>query len=273
MAGQIKFYRKSHLDLDRDNPTITITDSVATNTGQAYANLLRNRNNNSGWLTTGSDDTANTEILVEFGDYVDIDAVMLVKHNFKDYLIEYYDGGSMSFVTYENVTSNTETTNIHTASSTINTNAIKITVYATQTADADKSMRQLIITECFGVGEFEGWPVIRSAQSSLNKQSNKLLGGRVNVIEKRGSFSTSLRVKFLTIDGDLSLIEQIFYNREGVLMLLSGGNEDQFKTKRIGYRNEDIVLVRPTNELDLPYDQGVYTNGIKIRMDLEEAIF
>ena len=54
MSGQIKFYRKSHIDFDRINPEITVTDSVATNDGQEFINFLRNRNNNSGWNTSGS---------------------------------------------------------------------------------------------------------------------------------------------------------------------------------------------------------------------------
>jgi len=272
-TGQIKFFRKNHIDLDRPNPELTVTDLVAINNGQAATKFLRNRDNNSGWRTTDSTDAANTELLIDLKDYQDITDVMLIKHNFKDFLVEYYDVSSAMFLTYENVVGNTKTTNVLNKETAINTNQIKITITATMQTDEDKSMRQLIITEKFGAGQLESFPVIKNPKSSLNKKVNKLLGGRVNVVETRGSYSASLNVKFLRIDQDLEMIECIFWNREGVLMLLSGGNEDQFFSKRIGYRDEDIVLVRPTNELELPYNAGVYTNGIKIKMNVQEVVF
>lgn len=271
MAGQIKFFRKNHIDLDRPNISISVSDAVAIDDGADSLNLIRNRNNNSGWMTTTSDDSANTELLIDLGDYLDVDMVMLVKHNFKSFLVEYYDNDTSSFQTYENISDNSNDTSILTKS--VNTDQIKITIYGTIIADSDKILRQLIITENFGVGEFEGWPQIKRPTASLNKKVNRLLSGKVNVVEKRGAFSVSLEVKFWIIDNDLTLVENIYYNREGVLMLISGGNEDQFASKRIGYRNEDIVLVRPVNELELPYNKGIYKNGIKVKMDLEEVVF
>ena len=133
-------------------------------------------------------------------------------------------------------------------------------------------MRQVIISEKFIYGQLVSYPEIKKPVSSLNKRKDGTLSGKSRVVETRGSFSCNLSVKFLVIDNDLTLIENLFYHREGVLMLLSGGLESQFRTKRIGYRNKDIVLVRPVNELELPYDRGVYTNGIIINISLEEVI-
>lgn len=270
MPQQITFYKKNHIDLDRPNPTITITDSIATNTGQANVDLMRNRENDSGWLTTNSTDAANTEILIDLGDHQDIDVIMLLKMNFKDFDIDYWDIGSGVWVTYESVTNNTNENYI--SENTVNTNQIRITINSTQTADADKVMRQLIITEKYGVGQFEGWPVIRNPRTSRNKRVNKTLSGRSNVVQNRGSFSVSLSVDFLTSDSDLTLIENIFLSVEGVLIHLSGGDESQFKNSRIGYRLEDIYLVKATNELENSYEQGIYSNGIKVRMNLEESL-
>ena len=146
MAGQVKFLRKNHLDLDRPNPTIVITDAIATNNGQDSVNFLRNRNNISGWLTTDSTDAANTEILCELGDFLNIDHILLVKHNFKDFLIEYRDLFDV-WQTYENVTANTDGTNLYTKTSPINADAVRITITAAQVVDADKQMRQLILAE------------------------------------------------------------------------------------------------------------------------------
>lgn len=271
LTGQIRFYRKNHIDLDRPNPEITITDSVAINTGQNTVNFLRNRSNSSVWATTGSDDTANTEILVNLYDWLEVDTVMLLRHNFKNFLIEYFDLGSLSFLEYANVTNHTKYNYI--ADKSVLTNTIRITVYNTQIADADKEMRQLIIAEKFFTGTMASWPQIKNPETAVNKKVNRTLGGRVNVVEKRGCFSCDLEVKALSNSNDLQLIEEIFLNREGVLLQLSGAKEDQFKAKLVGYRDEDVYLVRPTNEYQNPWNDGIYNGTQKVKMKLEECVF
>lgn len=268
-TGQILFCRKNHIDLDRPNPVITITDSVADNTGQDSVVFLRNRNNISGWLTTGSDDTANTEILVELGDYLDVDFIELIKHNFKNYLVEYRDV-SMVWHEYVNIVDNAEATNIHDKLIAVNTNAIRITIYDTIIADADKEMRQLIITE--KAFRFEGWPVIKKPQHSKNRKNNRVLSGKVRSVTTRGAFSTTLEIKLSGSENDLDMHEKIYDQAEGLLLLISGGDEDQFRTKRKGYKNEDIVLVKAVDEYTNPYDKGVYKIGMKIKMKLEESV-
>lgn len=269
MSGQINFFRKNHIDTDRINPLLTVTDLVATNPGDEYLKFLRNRNNNSGWNTSGSSDAANTEILVDLKDFQNVDMVMLVRHNFKNFLVEYYDTGAVGFVEYANYVDNEIATTL--IKKSVHTNQIRITIYNTTVVDDDKTMRQLIVTENFFSGEFIGWPEIKKPQTSLNKKITGMISGKARVVETRGAFSCSLDVKLLKIEEDLTIIENIFFNREGVLMLLSGGNEDQFSSRRIGYRNEDIVLVRPTNELELPWVKN-YTTGIKIKMKLIETV-
>ena len=269
-SGQILFLRKSYIDLDNKNPIITITDAVATNTGQDSVTFLRNRNNISGWVTTNSTDAANTEILVELFDYFNVDLIALVKHNFKNYTIEWRNSSAV-WASYDIGSLNTETTNIHEKVTPVLTNAIRITITGTQIVDADKELRQLIITE--KKYKFEGWPVIKKPVHSKNKKNNKMLSGKVNIVDSRGAFSCTLEIKLSGSENDLTAHEEIYEQAEGLLMLLSGGNEDQFRTKRKGYKNEDFVLVRPVDEYSNPYDKGVYTMGMKIKMKLAETIF
>lgn len=269
MSGQIKFFRKNHIDADRVSPVLTVTDTIATNNGQDYLKFLRNRNNNSGWNTSGSSDAANTEILVDLKDFQTVDTVMLIRHNFKNFLVEYYDTDSADFETYQSFTNNEEVTTL--IEKSVYTNQIKITITGTISPDDDKTMRQLIVTENFFSGQFEGWPEIKKPETSLNKKITSMVSGKVRIVETRGAYSCSIDVKLLKIDEDLTLIENIYFNREGVLMLLSGGDEDQFSSRRIGYRNEDIVLVRPVNELELPFVKN-YKSGIKIKMNLAETV-
>lgn len=268
MSGQIIFLRKNHMDADRPNPIITITDSVATSTGQTSVFQLRNRNNISGWLTTGSDDTANTEILVEFGDLLNIDFIELVRNNFKDYLVEWKDV-SDAWNTYVSVTANTERTNVHALIAPVNARAIRITINSTQIVDADKELRQLIITEKIHV--FEGWPVIKNPTFSRGRKINKVLSGKVNVATTRGAFSCELSIRISSSENDMEIHKNLYDRQEGVLMLLSGGDESQFKSATKNYANEDIVLVTPVDEYKNPWEKGIYSTGIKISMKLAEA--
>lgn len=267
--GQILFLRKNHIDLDRPNPLITITDSVATNTGQDSVLFLRNRNNISGWVTTDSNDSANTEILINLYDFLPVDYISLVKHNFKDYLIEWKDEFD-AWNTYANVVNNELKTTVHEQAVKVEADAIRITIYNTQIADADKEMRQLIITE--KKYRFEGWPMVKKPVHSKNRKVNTMLSGKTRVVTKRGAFSTTLEIKTTGSDNDLFLHEDIYEQAEGLLLLISGGKEDQFRTSRKGYRNEDIVLVKAVDEFNNEYIRGVYKAGIKMKIKLQESV-
>ena len=259
MASQIKFFNKNYIDLDKPNPVITITDSVASNTGQDSVDLMRNRNNFSGWLTTGSTDAANTEILIELKDYMDVDFIELVKHNFKNYLIEYNDSIS-GWLTYINVSNSTLETSIHEKDTAVNTNKIRITITGCQTVDADKELRQLIITS--KLYQFDGWPIIKKPVHSANKKISKMLSGKININKKRGAFTCSLKITLTSNENDLLIHQDLYDREEGTLMLITGGDEDQFTSLKKGYRNQDIVLVKPIDEYTNPYYKGLYNRDV-----------
>ena len=82
-----------------------------------------------------------------------------------------------------------------------------------------------------------------------------------------------LEIKLSGEENDLNMHEELYEQREGLLLLLSGANEDQFRTKRKGYRNEDIVLVKAIDEYTNPYYKGQYPNGIKIKIKIAEVVF
>lgn len=268
MASQIKFYRKSHIDLNRPNPVISVSDAVAVNDGAASLHTLRNRNNRSGWLTTGSTDAANTTLLCEFGDLLNVDYVQLNKHNFKNFLIEWKDVSDV-WSTYANVVNNNTGTTIHSVSSPVNARAIRITITGTMIADADKELRQLIITE--SLYTFNGYPVIKKPVFSRERNINKMPSGRINVARKSGSFTCELTIEQTSDVADLEFHQQLYERNEGVLMLITGGEEDQFRFNGQNYRNEDIVLVTPVDEYENPYARGIYTNGIPMKIKLAEA--
>lgn len=272
MANQIIFFRKSLMDLDNSNITITVTDTTATNNGQDYVSYMRNRKNDSAWLTTGSNDAANTTLVVDFADSVDMTDILLVGHNLGAYTIQYWTGVAYAdFSTAIAETVNTESTNHHNFTS-VASNRIKIIITGTQAADEDKYIKQLIVSRKIGNGQLEGWPLIKRPMISTSKKATKMLSGKVNLIESIDSFSATLSVKNWNVDNDLDIIEEIYFKHSGILMWPCGGDEAQFSTQRIGYRKEDIYLVRPTNEWTPELYKGIYSSGVKVDLKLAEAI-
>jgi hypothetical protein len=267
VSEQIKFFEKSKADLDNINAKVTVTDTVAISDGQDIAHFVQNRNNTSAWLTTGSNDTANTTLEISLGDTTDITDIMLFDHNFKDFNIDYWNG--LIWVNLSTIVDNTETTTLITYP-TFPTDKIKITIGTTQIVDADKRLTQFIATEL--MGQLKSFPIISRTKVALNKKKNKMLSGKVSVTETSGFFSCELSVKLLKDNDDLTLLENIHFSRQGVLLLLSGGDEAQFSSRRLGYRNVDLFLVRPTTEWGADWYKGLYTSGMKIKIRLEESI-
>lgn len=270
MSSQIQFFKKNIIDLDNTQVTITATDSVATSAGDTITDLLRNRKNTSSWVTTGSDDTGNTTLIVDWSSARDIDHIILVNHNFKAYTIKYWDGATYTdFPSAISSTNDTETTTKYEVTST-STSKIQIIITGTQIADSEKIMAQLIITE--ELGQFDGWPIVSNPTLSKNRQITTMLSGKKNIVDSVGFFSCSLSVENLKNDADLTLIESIYNRPEGVLLWLCGGDEAQFSSVRQGWRKQDLFLVRPSDELNNEFSKGLYVTGIKVQITLQEVI-
>lgn len=270
MAQQIKWYNKSFIDIDNPDPTITITDSTAIDNGQSYVDFLRNRKNSSGWSTTGSNDAANTQIDIDLVDDYSVDRILLIRHNLKAFTIQYFNGTSyVDFSTAINESANTQTTNEFTFDA-VTTSQIRIIITGTQVADADKLISQLIITSA--IGQFTGWPQILNPTYGRNKRTSRLLSGKTLVTTQTGFFKCSLSVENWNIDNDLSILEEIYFSVNGVLMWLNAGDDTQFSRTNISYRGEDIFLVKPTNEYIPQFYKSYYRSGLKIKVDIQEVV-
>ena len=270
MASQITFYEKNKIDLDNPNVLMTVADSVATSTGESFISYVRNRKNSSAWITTGSSDAGTTTIDINMGSSFAIDTIMLIGNNWKSYTITYFDGATYSaFPTAISETTNTAENNRHQFAST-SCQLIKIIINETQVADADKILKQLIITE--ELGQLDGWPMIKKPTHSTNKRRSKMLSGKTNLVESVGAFSCELSVENWKSDSDLIIIENIYSSFDGVLVQLNGFDEDQFSSKRIGYRNQDCYLMKPSDSYTPEWASGLYTTGLKIKIKLEEVI-
>lgn len=272
MAKQIRFFKKNIIDISNDEVTLTVTDAIAFDTGQGVVDYIRNRNNNSAWVTTNSTDAANTQLDVEWLTGRDVTSLILVKHNFKAFTIQYWDGAAFQdFSIPINQSSNSAETSIFEFNS-VSTHKIRIIITGCQVVDDDKHLYQLIVSEKLGTGILDGWPVIQAPTHDTNKKQTKMLSGKIFLLESLGSFSCTLNVDFWRSANDLSIVEDVYFRREGVLLWLCGGDETQFNYTAIGYRLEDLYLVRPVNNYDPEWVKGVYSSGLKISMQLAEAI-
>ena len=248
---------------------MTVTDSVAEDNGQDIIDFVRNRSNNSAWATTESTDAAATTIDVDLGDYENIDTIILIGHNLKSFTIQYFDVTWKDFSAPVNETINSDSSTEFTFTE-ITTNKIKIVINGCQTIDDDKVIKQLIIVKT--LRHLEAFPEIKKPSHVVNRKISKMLSGKSNFVSQVGGFTVDLNLKYWNNDADLTAIEQIYMNRLPVLVWLCGGDEDQFKFKRIGYRKEDIYLMRPSNNYIPQWYSNIYTTGIDIKIKLVEVV-
>lgn len=254
------------MDLTNELPAITVTDAVATNTGQDFVGFMRNRNNASGWATTGSDDSADTEIVFNFNDLKEFNRIMFVQHNFKDFKVEYLDTSAV-WQDIETITNNQiDTTYIE--FDRVEGSQVKLTINSTQEIDADKFLRQAII--CEEIGRFSIEPEIK-AEFSKERKTNRYLSGKAFVASQVGGFSCRISKSGVFTEQDLSLIETLFDQFEGFLVSLSGGDTTPYETIRAGYRLRDIFFMNLANEYEPNWDESRYKNGMSIDLRLIEV--
>lgn len=270
MAG-ILFFEKNKIDLDLGSRvTITVTDATATDTGQTYVDYLRNRRNDSGWGTTGSNDAANTTLEVDFGELQEIDSILLIEHNLKSYTIQYWDGAAwQDFSTAINVSGNADTTKYHSFDD-VETNKIKIVITGTMVTDEDKILAQLVVTQ--KIQQLTTQPKVSGIDVSRNRRQVKALSGRARIMRSAGAVSFSLEKDAMIDTSDLSALEALHDYYDGFLVWLCGGDSSQFRTERIGWRLKDLYLMAVSSEYSPQWHDGRFKQGTDIRMNLVEVI-
>lgn len=263
-----KFYRKNKYDLSFVLPVTTVTDSVATDSGEDFINFMRNRNNTSGWMTTDSTDAANTTIEIDFIDTITIDRILLIGHNLKAFTIKYWNGSTwVDFSTPINETTNTASSNEFAFNSQV-TQKLQLIITGAQTVDADKFIKQFIATEILGTltEEFELQPEL-----DRQRRVTKYLSGKSFVAKSVGAWNYRLKKSAVADSGDLELIEDLFDSYEGFLFWPSGGTTTQYEQTRKGYRLEDIFLMQAANELQTEYIDSRFKHGMPVDLRMVEV--
>lgn len=264
----IKFFRKNILDLSNTLPTFSITDASASDTGSAYTSLMRNRNNNSGWATTGSVDAGSTTMIVSFGETRSFTDLLFVGHNWKNYNCKYYDGTNyINFSSAIDQTDNTASTTYFNFSE-VSTTALQLKINGTQTANQDKYLKQFICTAI--IGTFTVEPQV-SPVMNKNRKATQFLSGKSFIAKSTGAFNCRIRMATVSNNADLTLIESLFDSYDGFLVWLCGGDTSQFETIRQGFRLEDIFMCDLTNDFEAAFNNGRWFQGMPIDLRLVEV--
>ncbi len=263
----IRFFRKSVFDADNTLASVDMTDSVAANDGSAFTDLMRNRDNLSGWGTTDSSDAGLTTMVIDLGDTRDMDAIILAEHNLKSFTLKNGDGTTWNnFSTTIAPTDNTESTTYHSFDSTTATH-LQLIMNSTQVVDADKFIRQFIVTE--QIGELTIQPEIQPEWDKSRKVT-KYLSGKSHITKSVGAFRCRIRMGVVSNDADLTLIETLFNAYDGFLVWPCGGDVAQFETIREGYRLQDIFLMDLINDYAPQFNDSRWNHGIPIDLRLVE---
>lgn len=264
MSQQITFFQKNRADYSDTKVIATASE------GNLFAPLVLNRNNTSGWGTSGSVDANNTTLTIDFGDTHTLTDLLLVKHNFKSFTAKYWDGAAwQDFSPAIAPTNCTDSTSRFSFSSVL-AQKILITVLGTQVPNSDKSLCQVIATQL--IGQLTGWPVIKKPTHNRNKRITTMLSGKQYIAENVGGFAADLVVTNWSSSADLSIVENLFDSNEGFLVWLGGGDETQFSSIRQGYRKEDLYLMRCSNNYMPEWAQGFYKSGLAITISLQEVV-
>jgi len=266
----VKFYKKSYLDLHYPNASITVDDSTATNDGAMFVNQMRNRDNNSGWATTGSNDAAQTTLFVDLGDFREVNSIMLIEHNFKSYRLQYYNELAE---TWSNVSPIIDTTLDSLSTSfyefeTIEARDFRLLIRSTKETNADKFMRQFLI--CEKIGELGFSPQL-APTIDRDRKTTKFISGRNFVSTQVGGFACKLSKKSVSDVDDIELVERLFQSYDGFLVSLSGGLTTGFEVIPQGFRPQDIFFCQCANEYKPSFKDGFYKHGVDISMDLVEV--
>lgn len=262
---------KNIIDIDNDNITMNVSDSVATATGTP--NFVRDRKNSTGWATTGSSDLATCTFAAESSQEETFDTIILIGHNFKNFTIQRFNGTIYEdFSPAINVTNNTATSTKYSVASN-STTSVKITITGTMTADDDKFLAQMIITNQlydFGTTNQMEMDIVLDRDKKLTKT----VSGKYHVARKPGGLSAKISKKNITTAAALAALKAIYESNFGFLFSFSGFDESLFTktTAQFGYRKQDIFLMKAKTELESNYNDSYFNRGQDHKIDLIEII-
>jgi len=277
ITGNNKFFEKSKC-LQIDGATAAV--SSGTNT----ADFIIDQNNYTYWRSSSSNDLTTETIEIEF-DEVEIDRIFLMRHNLKDYKIEYWNGSAWThFSSVVGITGSlaniTETVFEKNVSyyefSPVTTSKILVTALKTQVANEEKYISQVICTK--EIGTFAGFPRVKDLDFDKNSRTKKTISGKYSIQKSFEVASFGMELKDYPTDDefnvDLDLVTSLYESEDPFLVWLCGGKYGKpfFRYTIRGYRLEDLFQMKVSKPIKTSYNNGVYINPLNLIVDFEESI-
>lgn len=274
ISGGVKFFTKSKTLFSEG-----CNASASSNT--EAAKYILSLNNYTEWKSLGSNDTIDEEILIELSELKSISRIILTDMNFKDFLIQYFDGAD--FVDFTNVISangisrakleilDNEKSAEYFEFDEVDTTQIKLIIRKTIVPNEEKYLCKFIATS--EIGTLKGFPRVDN-QINSNEVESKTMSGFI--YSSKGFQTAQIKINFKThpYGEDISLIEYLFSIDESFLIYPCGGRfgDKYFKMNQFTWKLGDIYNVKTSGNLDADWEKGVYLLGANKNITFKEHI-
>jgi hypothetical protein len=269
LSGGISFFDRS-LSLFKDG----ITAVASSNT--AAQNLALGSNQYLRWESNGSDDTTQETLTLTFPNTVSVSRIFILGHNLKNFSITSNDGSftNVNSLDGTGLTGISETAyNRETAYyefDAVSLDDLILTMDTTQTADEEKHVTQIIVTN--ELGTLAGFPELTNVQISRNPTRDKTITGRSIIEKSYEARSFNLRLLNYPYQADVDILDSLHEREKSFLVWLCGGKPDNFRIKQRGWKLGDLMPMQIDNNLQNGYEKNVYSLGVTGRYSFEEVI-
>ena len=259
MSG-VRFFEMSFCDIARAEASVTPSNNPAE------ADSLVNRDPDWVWESIGSDDTDTVTIAIDFGAPRAFDALILTECNLRGFALAYLGGGGV-WTTILIEADNTDAT-VFRQFAEITAQQTRLTMTTTQTPDAQKTIRDLIITR--QIGQLIGYPSVKIADAEKPTKKDMLSGKSRYVLDPpRAEIAIAFKDHVGAADRDL--VDVLRRWREEFLVWPCGGDQTPFAHADKGWRMEDIFLVTRDKGMTHEFTKNLYFSGMTGVLDLVEV--
>ena len=273
ITGGISFFDKSKsIFIDGVLGATAVASSNTTD-----QNLPLGTNNTFKWESNGSDDSTIETYTVTLAASISISRIFLVKHNFKNFQVQYgatldfanvigLDGYSDNKIDVTGFARNTA----YFEFDAVTTDTFILTIDTTQVVDAEKFITQFIVTN--EIGTLEGYPKLSNATIDRNIQDEEAISGRMHIQKGYESAGFPLQLGRYPVQGDIDILDGLHEREDSFLVWLSGGLPDQFRIKQRGFRVEDVYNMQVNKPLRNGYDKNSYLLGVNQAYNFVEVV-
>lgn len=274
ITGMMKAFYKNYL--------VQYGQATTVSTGTTTAAYLYDFDRSTRWISSGSNDSTQESITINFESSQTINRICLLNTNFKNFTIKYDNSGWQNFTNVYSkksdltpVTGIAVTTNSDIARyfefDSVTTSAIQILINTTITANAEKYLYELYIG--LEIGTFisdlacspnDYKPISSYKRAQYLEKSN---GGLIK-LERADKYQAKVNLKQIWDSADIVILQTMF--DYGEFAIYPCGAYEQYTTER-GWRIQDFYHVLIKGDEPSEFDIGrEKTLGQNYKFDLLE---